>query len=126
MTPVVLHENGRAVMAIGGSGGRRIWGAVAQTIVNRIDFGMGLQEAIEQPRIHVESDDPVIDPRFGDDVLAELHRRGHNYDLPPGESVLWPFAEPNGIISDGRNDSENVGWKSGLSPFAKPAHAAGY
>jgi gamma-glutamyltranspeptidase/glutathione hydrolase len=126
MTPVVLHENGRAVMAIGGSGGRRIWGAVAQTIVNRIDFGMGLQEAIEQPRIHVESDDPVMDPRFGDDVLAELQRRGHNYDLPPGESVLWPFAEPNGIISDGRDDSENVGWKSGLSPFAKPAHAAGY
>ena len=66
------------------------------------------------------------DPRFGDDVLAELQRRGHNYDLPPGESVLWPFAEPNGIISDGRNDPENVGWKSGLSPFAKPAHAAGY
>ena len=126
MTPVVLHEDGRAVMAIGGSGGRRIWGAVVQTIVNRIDFGMGLQEAIEQPRIHVESDDPVIDPRFGDDVLAELKLRGHNYELPPGESVLWPFAEPNGIVRGRRGESHNNQWKSGLSPFAKPAHAAGH
>ncbi len=120
MTPMVLHENGRAVMAIGGSGGRRIWPAVVQSIINRVDFGMALQEAVEQPRIHVESDDPVIDPRFGDDVLAELKRRGHNYELPPDESVLWPFAEPNGIIRDGNQ------WKSGLAPFAKPAHAAGY
>ena len=126
MTPVVLHEDGRAVMAVGGSGGRRIWPAVVQTIVNRIDFGMGLQEAIEQPRIHVESDDPVIDPRFGDNVLAELKLRGHNYELPPGESVLWPFAEPNGIVRGRRGESQNDQWKSGLSPFAKPAHAAGH
>ena len=120
MTPVVLHENGRAVMAIGGSGGRRIWPAVVQAVVNRVDFGMGLQEALEQPRIHVESDDPVIDPRFGDNVLNELNRRGHNYQLPPEEFTLWPFAEPNGIVREGNE------WKSGLAPLTKPAHAAGY
>ena len=120
MTPLVLHENGRAVMAIGGSGGRRIWGAVAQAIVNRVDFGMSLQEALEQPRIHVESDDPVIDPRFGNDVLNELKKRGHNYDLPPEESAIGIFAEPNGITLDGTHLA------SGLTPQWKPAHAAGY
>lgn len=120
MTPIVLHENGHAVMAIGGSGGRRIWPAVVQTIVNRVDFGMGLQEAVEQPRIHVESDDPVIDPRFGDDVLAELGRRGHNYSVPPKEFTLWPFSEPNGISRDG-----DV-LKNGINPQTKPTHAAGY
>ena len=120
MTPIVLHENGHAVMAIGGSGGRRIWPAVVQTIVNRVDFGMGLQEAVEQPRIHVESDDPVIDPRFGDDVLAELGRRGHDYSVPPKEFTLWPFSEPNGISRDG-----DV-LKNGINPQTKPTHAAGY
>jgi gamma-glutamyltranspeptidase/glutathione hydrolase len=120
MTPMILHENGRAVMAVGGSGGRKIWPAVVQTIVNRIDFGMSLQEAVEKPRIHVESDDPIIDPRFGDDVLAELKRRGHNYDLPPLEYTLWPFSEPNGIARDGES------WKSGVNPQTKPGHAAGY
>lgn len=120
MTPMVLHKNGRAVMAIGGSGGRRIWPAVVQAIVNRVDFGMGLQESVEQPRIHVESDDPVVDPRFGDDVLAELGRRGHNYSLPPTEFTLCPFSEPNGISRDG-----DV-LKSGINPQTKPTHAAGY
>jgi gamma-glutamyltranspeptidase/glutathione hydrolase len=120
MTPIILHENGRAVMAIGGSGGRRIWPAVVQAIVNRVDFGMGLQEAVEQPRIHVESDDPVVDPRFGDDVLAELGRRGHRVAFPQMEFTLWPFSEPNGITSDG--DS----LKSGINPQTKPTHAAGY
>ena len=120
MTPTILHENGRAVMAVGGSGGRRIWPAVVQAIVNRVDFGMGLQEAVEQPRLHVESDDPVIDPRFGEDVLAELKRRGHDYSLPPVEYTLFPFSEPNGIIRD-----DGV-WKSGLTPQTKPTYAAGY
>jgi gamma-glutamyltranspeptidase/glutathione hydrolase len=120
MTPMILLENGRPVMAIGGSGGRRIWPAVVQTIVNRVDFGMGLQEAVEQPRIHVESDDPVVDSMFGDDVLDELRRRGHNVELPPREFTLWPFSEPNGIVRDG------AGWKSGVNPQTKPGHAAGY
>ena len=120
MTPVIIHENGRAVMALGASGGRRIWPGIVQMIVNRVDFEMGLQEALEQPRFHVESDDPVIDPRFGEQVLADLKNRGHNYELPPKEFVIWPFAEPNGIVKD-----EGV-WKSGLTPLFKPTHAAGY
>ena len=120
MTPTILHDDGRGVMAIGGSGGRKIWPAVVQGIVNRVDFGMNLQEALEQPRIHVESDDPVVDPRFGDDVLAGLASRGHDYSLPPDEYVLWPFSEPNGISSD------NGVLKSGLNPQTKPTHAAGH
>ena len=120
MTPMILHKKGQAVMAIGGSGGRRIWPAVAQVIVNRIDFGMGLQEAIEKPRIHVESDDPVVDRRFGDNLLNQLKRKGHNPEFPPKEFILWPFSEPNGIVLDGGH------WKSGLNPQAKPTHAVGY
>ena len=120
MTPMILHKKGQAVMAIGGSGGRRIWPAVAQVIINRIDFEMGLQEAIEKPRIHVESDDPVVDRRFGDNLLNQLKRKGHNPEFPPKEFILWPFSEPNGIVLDGGH------WKSGLNPQAKPTHAVGY
>lgn len=120
MTPAILHDNGRAVLAIGGSGGRKIWPAIVQSIVNRVDFGMSLQEAVEQPRIHVESDAPVVDPRFGDEVLAGLGRMGHHVELPPREYTLWPFSEPNGITS------ENGTLRSGINPQTKPTHAAGY
>ena len=65
MTPVILHRDGLVVLALGASGGRRIWPAVVQMILNRIDLGMSLQDAMEGPRIHVESDDPVVDPKVG-------------------------------------------------------------
>lgn len=61
-----------------------------------------------------------MDPRFGEDVLDGLKHRGHRVALPPEEWVLWPFAEPNGIARDGNE------WKSGLTPMAKPTHAAGF
>ena len=119
MTPLILSKNGRAMMAVGGSGGRRIWPAVVQTILNIVDFGMDPQEAFEYPRIHVESDDPVVDPRFGE-AVNHLELLGHRVSLPPEEFVLWPFSEPNGIVR--KNDT----LVSGLTPQAKPTHAAGY
>ena len=120
MTPMVLHRDGQAVLALGASGGRRIWPAVVQMVLNRVDFKMSLQNAMEHPRIHVESDDPTIDPRFGKDILDTLKHCGHRVTLPPQEWVLWPFAEPNGITREGNE------WKSGITPMAKPTHAAGY
>ena len=120
MTPTILHDDGRALMAIGGSGGRKIWPAVVQVIVNRVDFGMSLQEALEQPRVHVESDGPIIDPRDGKELMVELASRGHHCSFPPSEYVLWPFSEPNGITFNGGLLT------SGLTPQTKPAHAAGY
>lgn len=119
MTPLILSRDGRAVMAVGGSGGRRIWPAVVQTILNIVDFGMEPQEAFEYPRIHVESDDPVVDPRFGE-TIDHLRSLGHRVSLPPEEFVLWPFSEPNGIV---RKSDKLV---SGLTPQTKPTHAAGY
>ena len=120
MTPVVLHQDGRAVAVLGGSGGRRIWPGVAQVIVNHVDFGMPLQEAIQAPRMHVESDDPVVDSRFGEAVIDELRARGHRVETEPEHHLLSPWSEPNGIAID-----EHGTMRSGVYPFAKPTHAGG-
>ena len=76
MTPVVLHENGRLRAALGGSGGRRIWTALLQSIVNYLDRGMTLQEAVQQPRFHTESDVVMIDGRIDAAIRQDLARRG--------------------------------------------------
>ena len=62
----------------------------------------------------------MVDPRFGTSVIEELKKKGHLTELPPEEYTLWPFAEPNGIVR------ENKVLKSGVTPYAKPAHASGY
>src|ERR1700694_1058982 len=50
MAPTIVLRAGRPFMALGTPGGKRIFGAVAQALLNVIDHGMTLQEAVEAPR----------------------------------------------------------------------------
>jgi gamma-glutamyltranspeptidase / glutathione hydrolase len=52
MTPTILTKDGKPVLVLGTPGGARIITTVLQTIVNVVDFGMDIQEAIDAPRIH--------------------------------------------------------------------------
>ncbi len=52
MTPTLVFKDGRPVLIVGTPGGSRIITTVLEVIVNVIDHGMTLQEAIDAPRIH--------------------------------------------------------------------------
>src|SRR5580704_6009710 len=52
MTPTLVFKDGKPVLVIGTPGGSRIITTVMEVIVNFIDHGMTLQEAIDAPRIH--------------------------------------------------------------------------
>ncbi len=52
MTPTIVLKDGKPFLALGGRGGSRITTAVATIILNVIDFGMNVQDAVEMPRIH--------------------------------------------------------------------------
>ncbi|HWG69452.1 MAG TPA: gamma-glutamyltransferase [Steroidobacteraceae bacterium] len=52
MTPTILLEDGKPVLVLGTPGGSRIITTVLEIIVNVIDHGMTLQEAVDAPRIH--------------------------------------------------------------------------
>lgn len=50
--PTIIEKDGRLEMAVGASGGSKITTAVVQAIINQIDFGMNVQQAINAPRVH--------------------------------------------------------------------------
>jgi gamma-glutamyltranspeptidase / glutathione hydrolase len=52
MTPTIVLKDGKPVLVVGSPGGSRIITTVLEIIVNVIDHGMTLQEAIDAPRIH--------------------------------------------------------------------------
>lgn len=52
MTPTIVARDGRPVLAIGSPGGRTIINTVLQVVLNMIDHGMNVGEAIEAGRIH--------------------------------------------------------------------------
>jgi gamma-glutamyltranspeptidase / glutathione hydrolase len=52
MSPTIVSLDGKPVMLIGAAGGSRIITVVALCIVNVIDYGMNIQDAIDAPRFH--------------------------------------------------------------------------
>ena len=52
MSPTIITKDGKPVMVVGTPGGSRIITAVTHTIMNVIDYGMNVQEAVDAPRFH--------------------------------------------------------------------------
>jgi gamma-glutamyltranspeptidase/glutathione hydrolase len=52
MTPSIVLKDGKPVLVVGSPGGSRIITTVLEIIVNVIDHGMTVQEAVDAPRIH--------------------------------------------------------------------------
>jgi gamma-glutamyltranspeptidase / glutathione hydrolase len=80
MTPTILTKDGALAMVIGSPGGRTIINTVLLTILNVVDYGMNVQEAIDAPRFHHRWLPDRIDyEKWGlsPDTLAALAARGH-------------------------------------------------
>lgn len=75
--PLIVRRNGEPVLAIGGAGGTRQVTGTVQTILNFIDHGMEVHEAISAPRFHSEQPGLVlVEPGISEGVIAALCARG--------------------------------------------------
>ena len=83
MTPTIVEKNGQLWMVVGTPGGSTIITSVLQTILNVYEFGMGMQESVNQPRFHHQwlPDMIMIEPnQFDENVISELRRIGYTVD----------------------------------------------
>jgi gamma-glutamyltranspeptidase / glutathione hydrolase len=78
MSPMMALRDGRLVYALGLPGGKRIFPSAMQALVNLIDHGMSLQEAVEAPRIWTEGNALEVESAVPDGVRAILASMGHN------------------------------------------------
>ena len=80
MSPTIVVRDGRLVLVTGSPGGRTIINTVLHTILNVVDFGMNVQEAVSAPRFHHQwlPDELRYERRgLSPDTLALLEQRGH-------------------------------------------------
>jgi gamma-glutamyltranspeptidase/glutathione hydrolase len=80
MTPTIVTKDGALVMVLGSPGGGRIITAVLQVLLNVIDFGMPVGDAVAAPRAHHQwKPDELLLERwgFGKDVVKALESKGH-------------------------------------------------
>ena len=78
MSPVIVLRDGKPVWALGLPGGLRIFPSVFQALVNLIDHGMSVQEAVEAPRVWTQGHQFEIENGYGDAVTDAMRARGHD------------------------------------------------
>jgi len=77
-SPTQMFRGTDFVMSIGTPGSFGILQTTPQIILNILEFGMNVQEAIEAPRIRVQRNRGVdAEGRIGANVIRELTARGH-------------------------------------------------
>ncbi|MFC4871885.1 gamma-glutamyltransferase [Negadavirga shengliensis] len=80
MTPTIIEKDGKLFMVVGTPGGSTIPTSVFQTVVNVIEFDMGMQEAVNEERFHSQWKPDVIsyEKEFSElKILDDLKKRGH-------------------------------------------------
>jgi gamma-glutamyltranspeptidase / glutathione hydrolase len=86
MTPTIVTRAGKPFLILGSPGGPRIITAVLQTILNVVDFGMNVQDAVNAPRFHHQwmPDTLYLEKEIAPAVAAELEQRGYHIEYSPG------------------------------------------
>lgn len=82
MTPTIVLKDGKLLFAVGSPGGPTIINTVTQVIINIIDHGMNIQQAISWPRVHHQwMPDQIVYEPYGlvPDVMNRLKSMGHQF-----------------------------------------------
>ena len=91
MSPTIVTKDGKPVMVLGTPGGSRIITAVLLTLLNVIDYGMNVQEAVDAPRFHQQwlPDVTNVEPfALSPDTRKILEGWGQTFgDAPPANHL---------------------------------------
>jgi len=99
-TSVLLLKDGEPFATIAAAGGRRITGALLHIVLNLVDVGMGIQDAVDALRLHCERGPVWVDARMPERLMAALRSMGHDV-VAVEESPSWAnFARPVGALID--------------------------
>jgi gamma-glutamyltranspeptidase/glutathione hydrolase len=87
MAPTIALKNGKPAFSIGSPGGSTIITTVLQTIVNYVDLGMPMEQAINAPRLSERNADVTdVEPGFAGSAQARsLEQFGHKWSSSPEE-----------------------------------------
>ena len=139
MTPTIVEDpEGRLMLVIGSPGGPRIITTVFEVILNVIDHGMDVQEAVAAPRVHHQWLPDVLYAEraaLAADVVTALEQRGWTVDESGGywsraDGVLVRYDEAEATVDPSGLDTVRAVragrvYTGGADPRGQDA-AAGY
>ena len=113
MTPTIIEKDGKVFLVTGSPGGSRIISSTLLSILNVVDYGMNVKQAVAAPRFHHqwEPDQLVVEPAVPADVVEGLRARGHDVDVSPRNwsAVEAILVDPESGLHYGANDPRRDG-----------------
>ena len=82
MTPTIVEQNGQLKMVVGTPGGSTIITSVFQVVLNTLEMGMNMQQAVEYPRFHHQwlPEKITAEPkRFSEEQQIRLQSKGYTF-----------------------------------------------
>jgi gamma-glutamyltranspeptidase / glutathione hydrolase len=112
MSPTIVTKDGKTFLVLGSPGGSRIISIVVQVLLNVIEHGMTIQEAVNAPRIHHQwlPDQITVEPfALSPDTRAILEAMGHKIvvqtEWGAAEAILIGPAAAVSAPADSGNDA---------------------
>ena len=121
MSPTIVFRDGRPVLITGTPGGSRIISTTLQVIVNVLDLGLNLAEAVAAPRIHHQwrPDYLLAETGLSPDTLKLLRERGHRV-------VVGASSGSASSIMAVQGERGIRGWAGAADPRQRGTLAAGH
>jgi gamma-glutamyltranspeptidase/glutathione hydrolase len=116
MSPTIVEKNGEVVGILGTPGGSKIITSVLQMLLDKIDYKMSLDEAMEAGRFHHQwlPDSIYYEKnKFDQSVLSELTERGFNLkevDKIGDIQAIWKYNSKWNAYSDQNGNGIAVGY----------------
>jgi gamma-glutamyltranspeptidase/glutathione hydrolase len=89
MTPTIVSLADGGKITLGSGGSNRIRSAILQVLCNVLEFDMGLEQAVNAPRLHLEGNHLNIEPGFSDTALACLEDEWPGVEQWPGGNLFF-------------------------------------
>jgi gamma-glutamyltranspeptidase/glutathione hydrolase len=106
---IAAERDGAAVFGAGGSGGYRITSGVVHAFVNHVDFDMGVQQAVDSPRVYCQGEETFVDSRISEAVQERLRERGHVVVQQSETPAPTNFARVSAVARDAATGELSAG-----------------
>jgi len=114
MTPAIVLRDGKLYLVVGSPGGPTIINTVLEVLVNVIDFGMNIADAVDAPRLHHQWMPDVLrlEPGFSPDTVTLLKVRGHAVEIEDHQGEVAAIRVQDGWL-EGDADARTEGTARG-------------
>jgi gamma-glutamyltranspeptidase/glutathione hydrolase len=89
MSPCIVERDNEVDFVLGSAGANRLRSAIVQTIVHHVDYGFGVNEAVNLPRVHFEEGELHLEASDDPALVAALEARGYDVKAWERKSLFF-------------------------------------